>query len=155
MLEDKDGICGYVLGALDSAAFYERMKSEWFPKMRAIYPTIPGKIIVLHFDCVESDGKYRDGEIIQDFHIGETHFPESFAPYPSHLHIDLLPRAQRKGLGTKMIQHLERELLKRGSKGVHLEMSPKNHSAFAFYTTLGFKVLERQEDALYLGKKLE
>ncbi len=39
VLEDSDGnICGYVLGALNSNAFYERFVNEWLPKMKQRYP---------------------------------------------------------------------------------------------------------------------
>jgi len=143
-LEDSEGVCGYVLGALDSKEFYDKFVNIWCPAMRKLYPTIP------------TDDNKKDNWPIGDFHNLVPYFPQSFSPYPSHLHIDLLPRAQAKGLGKKMIQHLENELKKRGSKGVHLEMSLKNFKALAFYTKLGFTEIDRneKEEDLFLGKKL-
>lgn len=41
VLEDDQGVCGYVLGAFDSQQFYERYLNEWIPKMKQIYPSIP------------------------------------------------------------------------------------------------------------------
>ena len=42
---------------------------------------------------------------IIDFHSDDIFVDEAvFRQYPSHLHIDLMPRAQGKGLGTKMIK---------------------------------------------------
>jgi hypothetical protein len=34
-------VVGYVLGASDSKAFYERMEREWLPKLREKYNTLP------------------------------------------------------------------------------------------------------------------
>jgi hypothetical protein len=75
--------------------------------------------------------------VIEGFHNDNLQSFKLFDDYPSHLHIDLSPRAQGslinlknkqkflltyigKGYGTKMIQHIENELQRRGSKGVHL-----------------------------------
>ena len=39
---DRDGACGYVLAALDSAQFYEQCKKEWLPQVCTKYP-VPTK----------------------------------------------------------------------------------------------------------------
>jgi hypothetical protein len=38
VLEDSIGVCGYVLGALDSKSFYEKLDNEWFVSLRQKYP---------------------------------------------------------------------------------------------------------------------
>eukprot|EP01121_Diplochlamys_sp_Union-15-3_P022428 TRINITY_DN9547_c0_g1_i1.p1 TRINITY_DN9547_c0_g1~~TRINITY_DN9547_c0_g1_i1.p1 ORF type:complete len:585 (+),score=64.08 TRINITY_DN9547_c0_g1_i1:94-1848(+) len=45
ILLDDEGPCGYVLGALDTKSFYQRLRSEWLPKMRNEYkePTTPAE----------------------------------------------------------------------------------------------------------------
>jgi hypothetical protein len=76
--------------------------------------------------------------VIEGFHNDNLQSFKLFDDYPSHLHIDLVARAQSslvyfekrreiailnyigKGYGTKMIHRIENELLQRGSKGVHL-----------------------------------
>lgn len=93
LLEDDIGICGYVFAAFDTASFYDRMRKEWIPKMKEIYPPNPPVI----------EGK-RDHEIIASFYDENLPYPEVLHAYPSHLHIDLIERAQGKHLGTKMIQ---------------------------------------------------
>lgn len=95
-MEDEHGICGYVLAALDTPSFYQRVKTEWFPQMRKVYPPNPPQL----------EGK-RDHDVIQSFYDDESlMYPPILHPYPSHLHIDLVARVQGKGLGTKMIQHI-------------------------------------------------
>jgi len=141
VLEDNIGVCGYVLGALDSPKFYQKLLNQWIPKMKLLYPKIPDNI----------DGK-RDIDMIKDFHAFEI--PPEFPGYPSHLHIDLIARAQGKHLGTKMIKHLLNELTKKGSIGVWLEMSASNTRGLHFYTKMGFSTLDKKEDTLFLGKKL-
>ena len=43
VLEDSEGVCGYVLGVLDSQRFYERIKKEWLPLMCSKYPPAGSK----------------------------------------------------------------------------------------------------------------
>jgi ribosomal protein S18 acetylase RimI-like enzyme len=66
----------------------------------------------------------------------------SFAQdYPSHLHIDLLPRAQKRGLGSRLIEKLLEKLTSLGSKGVHFGVAGENLNAQAFYHHIGFEDL--------------
>jgi GNAT superfamily N-acetyltransferase len=79
-----------------------------------------------------------------------------FARLPSHLHIDLLPGYHGLGLGTRLLRALLSELAALGSPGVHLEMSSGNAGAEAFYRSLGFQELFRDdaEDELIMGLEL-
>jgi ribosomal protein S18 acetylase RimI-like enzyme len=70
------------------------------------------------------------------------------------LHIDLLPRAQGRGLGKKMMTVILKKLVKKNSPGVHLGMATTNARAERFYKKLGFDELARMGDTLYLGKTL-
>ncbi|CAF1233759.1 unnamed protein product [Rotaria sp. Silwood1] len=144
VLEDSDGnVCGYVLATLNNDVFYKQYLEEWLPKMKQLYSSIPS------VDEIEK----RDWQIIQSFHNDNLESLKVFDDYPSLLHIDLLPKAQGKGYGTKMIHHIESELQRRGSKGVHLEMAANNDRAFHFYTKLGFTVLAQDQETIWLGKK--
>lgn len=67
--------------------------------------------------------------------------PDVLAAYPAHLHIDLLPRAQRQGWGRRLVSALCAALAAQGVPGVHLGYDPANTNARAFYDRLGFKEL--------------
>ena len=43
VLEDSEGVCGYVLATLDSRTFYEQFGKEWLPTVIGSYPTSPVK----------------------------------------------------------------------------------------------------------------
>ena len=144
VLEDASGVCGYTLGALDSRAFYARYEREWLPPLRAGQPAPTGDRA--HWS--------RDQHLWHLYHHPEIHFPEPYADYPSHLHIDLLPRAQGRGLGRAMMHELLAALVRQGSVGTHLAMAIDNDRAARFYTALGFKELERTADTRYFGRRL-
>lgn len=67
------------------------------------------------------------------------------ADYPAHLHIDLLPERQRRGVGTRLMQHFEAHLIRHGAKGVHLQTSNHNRKAVPFYKKLGFAIVAETE----------
>lgn len=146
--EDDEGVCGYVLGALDSRAFYDRYDREWRPGLCAHFPEPQGP----------ADTWTRVQQVYAWYHHPDYHCPEPYAQYPSHLHIDLLPRAQGRGLGRRMMEVLMRHLRAAGSPGVHLGLWASNARALAFYTRLGFMELDRvgegADQRLYVGRRL-
>lgn len=84
-------------------------------------------------------------------------FRDFYDQYPAHLHINLSADARGKGLGSELIQHLEGELRRKNTRGLHLLTSPNARNR-GFYSKNGFsKEVERQykEAALlFMGKKL-
>lgn len=144
MLEDSHGVCGYAMAALDSRSFYDRYERQWRPKLCAQFPEPRG----------EPDSWTRLQSVYQLYHHPDYFCPEPYSQYPSHLHIDLLPRAQGQGYGRRMLDQLLDRLRSEGSPGVHLGMSAENHDAYGFYRALGFEELVRHEGGIYLGMHL-
>ncbi|HEX4062144.1 MAG TPA: GNAT family N-acetyltransferase [Streptosporangiaceae bacterium] len=126
--EDEAGAAGYIVGALDSQEFEKTLERSWWPALRQRYPEPSG----------ESGQWTRD-----QFFANVIHHPwptpdELAGPYPSHLHINLLPRLQGRGLGRRLIGTLAGALRDAGSPGVHLNVTPTNQRAAEFYAHLGF-----------------
>lgn len=74
--------------------------------------------------------------------------------YPAHLHIDILPEAQRQGNGKMLIDALFKKLKEQGKCGVMLAVSESNTNAIKFYKALDFKIIFRFSGTYLLGKKL-
>ncbi len=148
VLEDADGICGYALAALDSRAFHDRYEREWRPDLVARFPDPRG----------DPSTWTRVQQAYNWYHHPDYFCPEPYDAYPSHLHIDLLPRAQGRGLGRRMMETLMERLREMGSPGVHLGLWARNTRAYAFYQRLGFHELVRtgtgDETSIYMGTSL-
>jgi ribosomal protein S18 acetylase RimI-like enzyme len=149
ILEDAEGICGYALGAFDSRSFFARFETEWRPALCARFPEPQGN----------PDQWTRAQQVHYCYHHPDYYCPEPYAIYPSHLHIDLLPRAQGHGYGRRMLEQVMAKLRERGSPGAHLGVSLLNQRAFGFYERLGFQQLIRtgsgSDTVIYLGKSLQ
>jgi ribosomal protein S18 acetylase RimI-like enzyme len=147
VLEDEQGICGYALGAFDSRIFYGCYEAEWRPRLCARFPAPTG----------DPAGWSRVERVHSWYHDPDYFCPEPYDKYPSHLHIDLLPRVQGRGYGRRMLEQLMDKLQARGSPGAHLGLSERNTRAFGFYQRLGFLELVRigSGDArvIYMGKR--
>ncbi|QDQ28782.1 GNAT family N-acetyltransferase [Chitinimonas arctica] len=81
--EDGEGVCAYALATDDSSAFYARMEAAWLPPLRRQYQTAISPL---------------DQGLLDRLHAPFTLDPR-LADWPGHLHIDLLPRCQGRGLG--------------------------------------------------------
>lgn len=148
ILEDEEGICGYALSAFDSRAFFARYDTEWRRDLCARFPEPQG----------DSSQWTRVQQVHHWYHHPDYFCPEPYETYPSHLHIDLLPRAQSRGFGRRMLEQLMDALCRRGSPGAHLGVSTLNTPALGFYQRLGFRELTRvgsgRDGCVYLGKRL-
>lgn len=149
VLEDDEGVCGYALGAVDSRRFYDRYEREWRPKLVAEFPAPQG-----------DPGRWtRVQQVHHVYHHPDYFVPEPYDAYPSHLHIDLLPRAQGRGFGRRMLERNLQTLRRLGSPGAHLGVSTLNSRAYGFYERLGFKELTRvgpaNDGCIYMGIRLK
>lgn len=147
VVEDDHGLCGYALGAFDSKAFYARYETEWRPDLCARYPMPVG----------DPAGWSRTQQVHSWYHSPDYFCPEPYGEYPSHLHIDLLDRAQGRGVGRVMLQGVMDRLRSHGSPGAHLGVSLVNVAAQGFYRHLGFRDLIRVGEGtggcLYMGMR--
>jgi ribosomal protein S18 acetylase RimI-like enzyme len=142
VVDDVGRVIGYVLGALDSRAFEAELERAWWPALRARYPlddpaTAPGDRIAR--DLIHHPAR-ADEALVRD--------------YPSHLHIDLLPVAQGRGDGRRLVDRLLGSLRADGSRGVHLGVSLRNVRAIGFYRALGFEELVDDARHLVFGMRL-
>jgi ribosomal protein S18 acetylase RimI-like enzyme len=139
---DEAGVGGYVLGARDSQAFEQRLERGWWPLLRSRYPDPPASLDPARWTA--------DQQMAHLIHHRYAVSDELARNYPSHLHIDLLPRLQGRGQGRKLIDTLADALRRQGSPGVHLNVSPRNHRARAFYQHLGFTALPASSASLFV-----
>jgi ribosomal protein S18 acetylase RimI-like enzyme len=148
VLEDQDGVCGYVIGALDTRRFHQAMVERWLPPLQAVLPDPQG----------DREGWSRTERAYHRLHHPRLSFPAALEPYPSHLHIDLLPRAQGRGFGRRLMETLLAALAEQGSPGFHLGVGSSNARAREFYRKVGFVEIfregEGEQQGIYLGRKL-
>jgi ribosomal protein S18 acetylase RimI-like enzyme len=122
----RDGsVSGYVVGALDSPAFYRRA-GEW---AAAHLPRPPG----------------ADPDLVALLTEPERALPSEVEDFPSHLHVNLLPAARGAGLGRRLVSAFLTGLVQAGSPGVHLRVDRANRRAVGFYARLGFTTLHEGE----------
>jgi ribosomal protein S18 acetylase RimI-like enzyme len=139
----KDGVAGYALAALDTRTFEDTLSKQWWPAILEKYESRSPENF--------NEREKNLFEYIQNPPLRPKVIVDQ---YPSHLHIDLLETAQGRGIGKAMMHLLLETLREKGSKGVHLGMGSQNARAFAFYTKLGFTLLDKNDDEWTMGLKL-
>jgi len=128
VVDGPQGVCGYLFGTPDSARVYARMKAEWFPRLAATVPD-PGP---------DESTWSRSDWARYAIHHPSLDYPAVLHAYPAHGHIDLLEEVRGRGIGRRAMELLMDRLAAAGAPGMHLQVSPKNRGAIAFYRKLGF-----------------
>jgi ribosomal protein S18 acetylase RimI-like enzyme len=137
VVEDGEGAGGYIIGPADTNAFEKRCEAEWWPALRARYADPSG------------DRTRWTWDERMAHHI---HHPDR-APrrineiYPAHLHINLLPRFQGRGIGKRLIDRWLAEVGAMGASSACLRTGERNPRAVRFYRACGFHEVERFGDA--------
>lgn len=117
-VNDENIPVGYVICATNIPLFRKKMLSEFSKRVRIIHPaSIP--LLLATVIAV---------------YITKKH-------YRTHLHIDLLPEAQRKGLGTKLIDALCSHLASKDIKNVSVMTISKKSMGYKFYCKYGFRTI--------------
>lgn len=146
-LDSSHGPIGYLLGALDTVTFNDRLTREWLPRLQEA-----------HRDPGSDPARWRGSDWVRhSVHHPFLTVPSVLAPYPSHAHIDLLAEARGQGVGRHLMQTMMEHLTELGSPGLHLQVSPKNAGAQEFYRSLGFEVLaspDLPDDTLFMARQL-
>jgi ribosomal protein S18 acetylase RimI-like enzyme len=139
--EDAAGVGGYILGALDSHDFEARLEQDWWPELRAQYPEPPASLPPGQWTPEQAKAHTIHHPLVT---------PDELASrYPSHLHINLVPRLQSGGHGRRLIGTLTDALRRRGSRGVHLTVRPANVRAIGFYRHVGFTQLPATDAVIF------
>ncbi len=142
VIEDDQGPAGFALGALDSRRFEARLEREWWPSLRLKYRDTGLGLLP------------DDERLLGLIYHPDTAPEEVLREYPSHLHIDILPRQQGKGNGRRLLETLFDALATQGSPGVHLFVGVRNERAIAFYRHVGMTEFSRDARALCMGLRL-
>lgn len=127
--EDRDNVVGYAAGSRDSRAWEERLARDWWPQLRAQYAD-PG----------DGTGAAMTADQRRAAMIHRpTQTPLSVAArFPAHLHLNLLPIAQGRGLGTRLFAAWRTA---QNAGPMHVAVNRANENARRFWTKLGFAEL--------------
>jgi ribosomal protein S18 acetylase RimI-like enzyme len=130
VVEDELGVAGYIVGTPDTVEHERWQEAQWWPALRERYPV----------------GSFPEGsadeKCVAHIHHPPTTDPAITADYPAHLHIDLLARTQGRGYGRQLMYRFFDAAAAAGAPAVHLEVSPRNTGAVAFYQRLDFTALD-------------
>jgi len=126
---EKD-VVGYILGTWDTPAFNAAAEKEWYPALRIKYPLDSAQ---------DPQRKEGDQTYISRIHKPDSPPKEILEFSPAHIHIDILPDAQRKGLGRKLIGSAVRFLSEKdpSMQGLWVGVDPRNEEGKRFYLKIG------------------
>ncbi|CAN7253566.1 GNAT family N-acetyltransferase [Rhizobium sp. LjRoot258] len=132
VVEDFEGVAGYIVGVFDTVSFEERLERDWWPALRETYADPQG-------DPASWDADQK--------HIAAIHHPSRVPAtlveaFPAHIHMNLLPRLQGQGMGTKLLDRWLTNAREAGVEAVHLGANANNHGALRFWGSRGFSRIE-------------
>jgi GNAT superfamily N-acetyltransferase len=141
---DNDGDntpAGYIVGTPDSRGFAQRAEAQYWPALRQQHP-LPA-----------ADDDSPQARLTRVLHLGPATDLPFLSSHPAHLHIDLLPSAQGRGTGTRLMTTFIDTLRDAQVPGVHLGVSAHNPGATSFYRHLGFETLQDAGWGLWMGRR--
>ncbi|MBV8391689.1 MAG: GNAT family N-acetyltransferase [Alphaproteobacteria bacterium] len=128
--EDGDGVAGFAVGTTDTAAWEKRLEREWWPSLRRQYAD-PA--------AVPADERTPDQRRAFMIHHPAPTPAAVTAGYPAHLHMNLLPRLQRRGVGSRLLNDW---LARARAPATHVGVNRANTAATHFWAARGFHDLD-------------
>ncbi|WP_368744389.1 GNAT family N-acetyltransferase [Desertibaculum subflavum] len=136
VVEDRAGVAGFVVGAVDTEAWEAKLEREWWPALRRRYAAPPAA------DAARRTPDQRRAFMIH--HPART--PSAVTrEYPAHAHMNLLPRLQGRGMGSRLFNDWIGIAVESGAQAVHVAVNRDNVGAVRFWRKLGFVDLNLDE----------
>lgn len=134
-------VVGYVLGCADTERYSRRFALLMIPR---ILIRIGARTL------------WRDPPTVRELLRWARGVPWKAAnpagpAFPAHLHMGLLPEAQRQGIGSRLLIHMEARLRDRGVGGIHLVTSNYHRQAIPFYLKHGYTQLLNRGHRMWSG----
>ena|ERR1700761_2406331 len=126
---DEQGVAGFAVGTHDTKAWEDRLEREWWPGLRDRYKA-----------PAETEGLPLTPDrrrISMIFHPERTPVQVTEL-YPAHLHMNILPRMQSQGVGSKLLDNWLEAVRNRGVEAVHVGVNRANTNASRFWGRRGF-----------------
>jgi ribosomal protein S18 acetylase RimI-like enzyme len=143
--DDGGTVAGYIIGTPDTESQREAFARLTVPKIvrRAFTTTLfrhPADVWFLL--------SLRDHE---EYERG-LYSEELLSSFPAHLHMNVSPDHQRRGLGSALMARFLAHMKKEGVPGVHLVTSTENRKALPFYEKEGFVLVRELPGKLWETK---
>ena len=127
---DAEGVGGFVLGTVDTVSWEERLERSWWPQLRQQYAA--------------PDPELRNGWSPDQRRMSMIHNPERVPAqiaqeFPAHLHLNLTPRLQGRGVGTRLFRAWLQLAGARGASAMHVGINRANTRAIVFWAKVGFR----------------
>lgn len=136
----KSKVVGYLLGTKDTNR--ERRISHLF-----IYPQVALKLLTFQYSLGRKTFHHALRALRS--YIVDQNLKPPVDKYPAHLHINLLAKYRRMGIGTQLMDAFIRYLISNKIKGVHLITTSNNSGAISFYEKYGFNIHRRVKTSLW------
>jgi ribosomal protein S18 acetylase RimI-like enzyme len=141
---------GYILGTADTVA----QKRDFDSRMA---PRIVARLVL--YDWWRHPESFRQVLRFARFDAAQRGIEAARGPrselggpeYPAHLHMNLLPEWQRRGIGGRLMDAFIDRMRARGVPGVFLETTDRNLKALPFYRARGFEVARETPGELWAG----
>lgn len=144
VVEDDEGVAGYVVGTHDSTVFNERMEREWWPALRQHYAQVP-----------DTDLTPADRQRLATIRDPGSSPADLVARYPAHIHMNLRERLRGQRVGTRLLQMWIAQAREAGVSGIHLGANSGNTGGVAFWTRSGFAPLQTVGRTIWFGMDLQ
>ncbi len=141
-------IAGYIIGTSDTRRQRMRFQSSMIPKIykRVLYLQKFG----LLYDQSALD--WINGTLHEEVRSYQEPLPDMVDQYPAHLHLNVLPRYQRLGIGQSLLERFIEKMREADADGIHLITTSINRKAVPFYKKNGFDIVKEELfDAKWAG----
>lgn len=143
VVEDEFGVAGFAVGTPNTDAWFQQLEREWWPKLRDRYAD--------PISVPPGDWSPDQRRAFMIHHPSPT--PRQISEhYPAHMHLNLAPRIQGKGIGSLLFSRWITNAAEHGVTAIHIGTNPANERAISFWSKRDFIRLPAQGSTVWMGR---